>query len=911
MATTQKRERILNRPIVEEMKESFLDYSMSVIVARALPDVRDGLKPVHRRILYAMHELSLNPDRPYKKSATVVGDVLGKYHPHGDSAVYDAMVRMVQDFSLRYPLVDGQGNFGSIDGDSAAAYRYTEARLESLATELLENIGQDTVDFVDNFDGQRQEPRVLPGRIPNLLVNGSSGIAVGMSTNIPPHNLREVAAGIRQLAVDPDCTVDDLMRHVKGPDFPTGAFIVGDEGIADMYRTGRGRIVMRARIVKEALRGGKQQLVVMEVPYGVTKSKIVDQIVALSRKGQIDEVSDVRDESDRDGIRLVIELKRGAVVESVLKRLYKKTYLQATFGAIMLALDHGQPKEFDLKQILEKYRDHRIEVVVRRSRHLLEKAEAERHIVEGLLIALDHIDEVVRIIRASMNRAEASERLQDRFGLSEIQAGAILDMRLAKLTQLEGSDLKNKLEELKVTIADLRDILDNDERQLDVVLEELAEVVEKYGDERRTKILRDAEEDVAEVREEMADEDVVVTVSHEGFVKRMPMHLYRRRVSSGKALAGMEKYEDDYIERLFVARTQGWILAFTEGGMCHFLPVLDLPESGRSSRGQSLYSLLPAADREDRIVAMVPVSDLEDADEERVLIFLSEGGQVKRTALSEFSNARSTGLIAAGVKDGDRIIEVALSDDTAEVMLFSQAGRAIRFAETDAPVQGRTAQGVKGIGLDKGDRVVGVLILRRDAGVLTVSDDGFGKRTPAAEFPLQKRGGLGTLFVPSSGKVAPVVAALEVSVDDSVMLVTAGGRTLSVAVDSVPVQGRRTQGKRLVKVPAGDRVVEVTRTAGGKPESEVGTAEADGGESGEGGEGAVAAAEAPGSAEAGSAAAGGAGGDATSAAGDGGDAAGAATLDHDDEGGAAEVESPKPVNPSSDHGDSQLDLLGG
>jgi DNA gyrase subunit A len=736
------------------------------------------------------------------------------------SAVYDAMVRMVQDFSLRYPLVDGQGNFGSIDGDSAAAYRYTEARLESLATEILEDIEKDTVGWVDNFDGQRQEPSVLPGRVPNLLVNGSSGIAVGMSTNIPPHNLREVAAGIRQLAVDPDCSVDDLMRHVKGPDFPTGAFIVGDEGIADMYRTGRGRIVMRARIVKEALRGGKQQLVVTEVPYGVTKSKIVDQIVVLSRKGQIDEVSDVRDESDRDGIRLVIELKRGANAQKVLKRLYRKTYLQATFGAIMLALDHGQPKEFDLKQLLERYRDHRIEVVVRRSRFLLEKAEAERHIVEGLLVALDHIDEVVRIIRGSMNRAEASEGLQDRFGLSEIQAGAILDMRLAKLTRLEGNELRAKLEELKARIAELRGILDSEERQLDVVLEELADVVQKYGDARRTEILRDAEEHVAEVKEEMADEDVVVTVSHEGFVKRMPMHLYRRRVSSGKALAGMEKYEEDYIERLFVARTQGWILAFTEQGQCHFLPVLDLPESGRSSRGQSVYSLLPAADRADRIVAMVPVEDLEAED--RVLIFLSQGGQVKRTELGEFSNPRSTGLIAAGVKDGDRIIEVVLSDGTAEVMLFSRAGRAIRFAETDAPTQGRTAQGVKGIGLDDDDHVIGVLILRRDAGVLTVTEDGYGKRTPAAEFPLQKRGGLGTMFVPSSGKTAPVVAALEVTPDDSVMLVTAGGRTLSAAVETVPVQGRRTQGKRIVKIPAGDRVVEVTRTAGGRPESGVG-----------------------------------------------------------------------------------------
>ncbi len=821
MATAHKRERILKRAIIDEMRESFLDYSMSVIVQRALPDVRDGLKPVHRRILYAMHEAGLSPDKAHKKCATVVGDVLGRYHPHGDSAVYDALVRMVQDFSLRYPLIDGQGNFGSIDGDSAAAYRYTEARLSRIATELLDDIERATVDFVPNFDNRLEEPTVLPGRVPNLLVNGSSGIAVGMSTNVPPHNLREVAAGIRLLAMDPDCTVDDLMRHVKGPDFPTGAFIVGDAAIADMYRTGRGRVIMRARVVKEALRGGKEQLVVTEVPYGVSKVKIMDQIVVLARKGKADDIADIRDESDRDGIRLVIELKRGVSAKATLAMLYKRTYLQATFGAIMLALDHGQPREFNLKQILEHYRDHRIEVVVRRSRFLLEKAEAERHIVEGLLVALANIDEVVRIIRGSMNRAEASDRLQDRFGLSDIQAGAILDMRLAKLTRLEGTDLEARRALLESQITDLRGILDNEERQLDVVLEELADVVARYGDDRRTVILADAEEHMVEVREEVADEDVVVTVSHEGFVKRMPMHLYRRRVASGKALAGMEKYEDDYIERIFVARTQGWILAFTEQGQCHFLPVLDLPESGRSSRGVSMYSLLPAADRGDRIVALVPVEDLEA--EGRVLIFLSRGGQVKRTELGEFSNPRSTGLIAAGVKDDDRIIEVVLSDGEAEVMIFSRAGRAIRFAEADVPTQGRTAQGVKGIGLDTGDAVAGVLTLRRDAGVLTVTEDGYGKRTPAAEFPVQKRGGLGTIFVPSSGKSSPVVAALEVSPDDSVMLITAGGKTLSAAMGDVPVQGRRTQGKRIVRIPAGDRVVEVTRTAGGRPEEGVET----------------------------------------------------------------------------------------
>ncbi|MEJ2538612.1 MAG: DNA gyrase subunit A [Gemmatimonadota bacterium] len=817
MATAHQRERILPRPIEDEMKESFLDYSMSVIVQRALPDVRDGLKPVHRRILFAMHELGLRPDRPYKKSATVVGDVLGKYHPHGDSAVYDAMVRMVQEFSLRYPLVDGQGNFGSIDGDSAAAYRYTEARLAAVAEDLLDDIEQETVDFTDNFDGRLQEPVVLPGRVPNLLVNGSSGIAVGMSTNVPPHNLREVAAAVKQLAIDPDCTVDDLMRHLPGPDFPTGGFIVGRDGIEDMYREGRGRVVMRARVVKEALRGGKSQLVVTEIPYATSKSKIIDQIVAVTRKGQADEIADLRDESDRDGLRLVIELKRGADANKVLRTLYRKSYLQATFGAIMLALDRGQPREMDLKQILQHYLDHRIEVVQRRSRFQLEKAEAERHVVEGLLAALDHIDEVIRIIRGAKDRPEAGQKLQDRFGLSEIQADAILNMRLGRLTQLERSELKARLEVLNARIAELREILASDERQVAVVLEELNEVVEAFGDERRTEILEDATEELPEVEEEVADEDVVVTVSHEGFVKRMPMHLYRRRVSSGKALAGMERYEDDWIERIFVARTQGWILAFTEEGQCHFLPVLDLPESGRASRGQSVYSLLPGAQRHDRIVAMVPVDDLEE-EGDRVLVFVSEGGLVKRTALEEFSNPRSTGLIAAGVQDGDRILEVALSDGTAEVMLLTREGRAIRFAETDVPVQGRTARGVKGIALEEDGVVVGVLLLRREAGVLTVSQDGSGKRTPASEFPIQKRGGQGTKV--GSGKSSPVVAALEVGTDDGVMVITAGGAVIPVAAASIPLQGRRTQGKRVVKVAAGDRVVEVTRAAGSRPPGE-------------------------------------------------------------------------------------------
>jgi DNA gyrase subunit A len=829
MATASKRERILPRTIEEEMRESFLDYSMSVIVQRALPDVRDGLKPVHRRILYAMHEMGLTPDRPYKKSAAVVGDVLGKFHPHGDSAVYDAMVRMVQDFSLRRPLIDGQGNFGSIDGDPAAAYRYTEARLESIAVELLDDIEKETVEFQPNFDDQRKEPTVLPSRFPNLLINGSSGIAVGMSTNVPPHNLAEVAAGVRQLVVDPDCTVDDLMRHIPGPDFPTGGFVVGSEGIAKMYRTGRGRVVMRARVVKEALRAGKEQLVVTELPYAVNKTKVIEQIAGLSKKGKVDDLSDIRDETDRDGIRLVIELKRGADAAGVLKILFRGTSLQMTFGAHLLALDGGEPKAFDLKQLLERFRDHRLDVIRRRSRHDLEKAEAELHIIQGLLAALDHIDEVIKIIRASADRAQASVRLQDRFGLSEVQSDAILNMRLARLTALQRTQLESRLAQLEVVIAELREILGSEERQLQIMLDELGEVVEQYGDARRTVLLDDdeAEVETPSIEGQLADEDVVVTLSHEGFVKRIPMHLYRRRVGSGKALAGMERYEEDYVERLFVARTQGWILTFTENGHCHFLSVLDVPESARSSRGQSVYALLDGADRKDRIVSMIPVDDMDAAG--RYLVFLSRKGVMKRTPVTEFSNPRAGGVRAAGVKEGDGIMEVALSDGTSEVMLLARGGRAIRFPEDQVSVIGRTAQGVKGMSLKGDDEIAGMLLIRRDSTVLTVSEDGLGKRTPVSEFPLQKRGGMGNLAVPTGDKNAPIVCALEVVEADEVMIVTAGGHVTRAAADSVPLQGRRTQGKRIVPVESGDRVVEVTRAQGrgGAPARESLAAESD------------------------------------------------------------------------------------
>ena len=811
----EKRERIVTRLIEDEMRESFIDYSMSVIVQRALPDVRDGLKPVHRRILYAMRGLGLFPDRGHKKSATVVGEVLGKYHPHGDTAVYDALVRMVQEFALRYPLVDGQGNFGSIDGDSAAAYRYTEARLSAVAMELLADIDQATVDFTANFDNRLKEPVLLPARFPNLLVNGSSGIAVGMSTNVPPHNLGEIASGVKQLVIDPECTVTDLMRHIPGPDFPTGGFIMGKQGIRDMYLTGRGRVVMRARAVKETLRGGKEQLVVTELPYATSKTKIIGQVVDLARKGDFEDVIDIRDESDRDGIRLVVELKRGASAKKTLTALYKRTSLQGTFGAILLALDRGEPKEFDLKTMLERFRDYRVEVIVRRTRYRLEKAEAEKQVVEALLAALKHIDTVIKIIRAARDRSDASETLQNRFGFSDIQADAILNMRLGKLTKLERSELKARLAELGLLIRELRAILESEERQLEAMLDELADVVQRFGDERRTEIFEDDAREVEEIEEEEVDEDVVITVSHEGFVKRMPMHLYRRRIAGGKALAGMEKHENDYIEQLFVARMLGWILAFTSRGQCHFLPVRDLPESARASRGRSAYSLISGAGRGDRIVAMVPVDDL---DQERVLVFVTAGGVVKRTALTEFSNPRSGGVTAVGVKKGDGVIDVVLSDGAAELMVLSRAGRAIRFSETEVPELRRPAQGVKGMELKEDDAVVGMVLIRREAHILTVTGEGRGKRTSIVEFPLQRRGGVGTLVMPPGADAYPLVGAMEVMEGDDVMLLTAGGQIARVPADEIPVQGRRTRGNVLVGLRAGDRVVEVTRAMRGRIE---------------------------------------------------------------------------------------------
>jgi DNA gyrase subunit A len=806
MAIPTRRERVLPRLIEEEMQESFLDYSMSVIVQRALPDVRDGLKPVHRRILYAMHEAGLSAGRPYKKSATVVGDVLGRYHPHGDMAVYEALVRMVQDFALRYPLVDGQGNFGSIDGDNAAAYRYTEARLAPIAMDLLADIEKDTVAFTANFDDRLREPTVLPARFPNLLVNGTSGIAVGMATNVPPHNLREVAAALKLLLKKPECTVQQLMRHLPGPDFPTGAFILGSDGIRDAYSTGRGRIVMRAAVQKETKRGGREQIVVTALPYGVSKAKVIEQIAQVART-KVDDISDLRDESDRDGMRIVIELKRGAKTKPILGTLYRQTYLQATFGAIMLALDHGVPRELTLKQILERFRDHRLDVIRRRSRHDLEQAKAEAHVIQGLLIALEYIDEVVTIIRASADQEEAARALINSFGLSTEQASAILAMRLGRLTALETDDLKKQLAELRKLIRRLEEILGSLPRQLEVLVEELDEVVKKYGDQRRTQIVDDAAD--FEVEDLVAEEQVVITMSHESYIKRVPLSLYRRRVSSGRAVAGMDRYEEDFLEHVFVASTGDTLVFFTMQGYAYALAVSDVPEAGSNSRGRALAQLL-TLERGDRVAALISVAEFR---EERALLFLTARGTVKRTTLDQYANIRAGGITAIRVQQGDELLDVQVSEGTNDIVLVTRQGRAIRFPEQDVPSVGRVAQGVKGVQLRADDAVVGMVVVRRDATLCTVTQNGYAKRTPVAEYPAQKRGGVGTVTLDVGARTGPLVAAKEVLAGDELMVISATGQAIRLAGADIPVQGRATQGKRAVNLAPGDRVVEVARVA--------------------------------------------------------------------------------------------------
>ena len=794
--------------IEDEVRGSFLDYSMSVIISRALPDVRDGLKPVHRRTLYAMNQEGLLSTRGYAKSVSVVGEVLKHYHPHGDSSVYDSMVRMAQDFSLRYPLVDGQGNFGSIDGDSAAAYRYTEARLQALAEEMLRDIDRETVDFAPNFDGGTMEPVVLPARFPNLLANGSSGIAVGMATNIPPHNLRELVAALVMVAREPDCTTDDLLEVLPGPDFPTGAMICGKDGIRSAYTSGRGLLTVRARADFEENRRGPR-IVVTEIPYMVNKSMLLERIADLVREGKIDGVTDLRDESNREGMRIVIEMRRNAPEEVILNQLYKLTPLQSTFGVNLLALVNGRPQTLALKEVLQHFLDFRREVVVRRAIYDLAQAEARAHLLEGFAAALDNLDEVIAIIRGSEDTASARDQLMTRFALSERQASAILDMRLRALTALERERVLNELEELRTKIADLKDLLATPSRVLDVVIEEVEEIAERFGDDRRTEL---APPVVGISTEDLiVEEDMVVTVSHLGYIKRNPLTQYRAQRRGGKGVKGMEARTEDFVDRLFVASTHAYILFFTTRGRAHWLKVHELPQLGRAARGKALVNVLHLAEGE-RVEATLPVRSFAEVEGHYVVLCTNKG-VIKKTKLGAYANPRRGGIIAINLDDDDELIAAASTTGTQEIIIASRKGKSIRFPEDQVRAMGRTAAGVRGMTLGVSDSVVGMEILTPGACVLTVTERGYGKRTPLDDYRLQRRGGQGIITIRTSQRNGEVVGVAQVVDDDEVMLITDGGKVLRARVSGISTMGRATQGVRLMDLASGEKIVSMAPLA--------------------------------------------------------------------------------------------------
>jgi DNA gyrase subunit A len=798
-------QKILARLLEDEMRESFIDYSMSVIVQRALPDVRDGLKPVHRRILYAMMEAGLSPGRAYKKSATVVGDVLGKYHPHGDIAVYDSMVRMVQDFSLRYPLVDGQGNFGSVDGDPAAAYRYTEARLTALAVELTADIDKDTVDFFPNFDGSRQEPSVLPAKAPNLLINGSSGIAVGMATNIPPHNLREIVDATIALIDDPDLSQDELEAIVRGPDFPTGGFVMGTEGIRDAYRTGRGRMVMRARAAIEKMDDRHDRIIVSEIPFMVNKSRLIEQIAELARDKKITDIRDMRDESDRDGMRIVIELKPNAVPHIVLNQLYRHTQMQSTFGTILLALVDGQPKIMSLREVIGHFIVHRLVVIVRRTEFDLTKALEREHILEGLKIAVDNIDEVIKIIRGSSDPDVASAQLQESFGLTERQAKAILDMRLARLTGLEIEKLEEELSEVRALIAELRRILGSEEVRMGILKDELREVADKFGDERRTEIAGAVVS--FDVEDLIVEENMVVTVSHQGYVKRLPVDTYRAQRRGGRGLRGMDTKEEDWVEHMFIASTHDYLMIFTRGGHCYWKKVWEIPVAGRTARGKPIVNLLNV-DENEKIAAVVPVREFRD---DQYLLFGTRMGVVKKTVLSAYGNVRNVGLNAINIRDDDELIDVQVTSGQDEIILASRGGMAIRFHESDVRPMGRAAEGVRGLKLRDKDVVIGMVVVRPGSTLLVVAENGLGKRTEVDAYRFQHRGGSGVINLKTTDRTGQVVAVMAVREDEQLMVITRQGVVNRQRVSEISLIGRATQGVKLVNLDEGDGVVDVAR----------------------------------------------------------------------------------------------------
>jgi DNA gyrase subunit A len=777
--------------IEEEMKVSYLDYAMSVIIGRALPEVRDGLKPVQRRILYAMFREGLLPNKKYSKSAGVVGEVLKKYHPHGDTAVYDAMVRLAQDFNLRYTLVDGQGNFGSIDGDRAAAYRYTEARLAKIAEELLMDIDKETVDFIPNFDETTVEPLVLPSRIPNLIINGAAGIAVGMATNIPPHNLGEIIEGILMLLKDKNTTVGELRSVVKGPDFPTGGMIYGTAGIKSAFETGRGIIKVRAKAKIEREHNGKESIIVTEIPYQVNKSRLIEKIAELVREKKIEGVSDLRDESDREGIRIVIELKRGEMSEVVLNNLYKHTQMENTFGIIMLAIVGGKPEVNGLKKMLVLFLQHRRDVILRRTRFELRKAEERAHILEGLKIALDHLDEIIALIRAAKNPAEAKEGLIANYALTEIQAQAILEMRLQRLTGLERDKIINEYTETLKEIERLKSILASDALVSQIIKDELLEIKEKYADERKTEIV----EDIGEITIEdlITEEEMVITLSHTGYIKRNPLSAYRSQRRGGKGTTGMETKEEDFVEQLFIGSTHDYLLFFTNFGRLYWMKIYQIPEAGRTAKGKALVNLLQLSEGE-RFSTALPVRDFKDG----YLVMFTKNGTVKKTALTAYSNPRSKGIIAISLDDDDELIAVRRTTGNNDLIIGTRNGLSIKFNEEDVREVGRAAKGVRGIRLRKGDEVVAAEVAEEKTAILTVAENGFGKRTKIEDYPLQGRGGKGVISIKLTEKGGKVVGLLQVRDEDEVVMITGAGKLIRTAAENISIHGRNTQGVTLM-----------------------------------------------------------------------------------------------------------------
>ncbi len=809
-------EKVIPVSLEEEMKSSYIDYAMSVIVARALPDVRDGLKPVHRRVLFGMHELGVPHNKPYKKSARIVGEVLGKYHPHGDSAVYDSMVRMVQNFSLRYPLVDGQGNFGSIDGDSPAAMRYTEARLARIADEMLRDLDKNTVDFVNNFDESLQEPTVMPAYLPNLLVNGASGIAVGMATNIPPHNLGEIIDGLIAVIENPKLKPEDLMKYVKAPDFPTGGIIYGYDGVKEAFLTGRGRIVLRAKANIETLKNERENIVITEIPYQVNKAALIEKIADLVREGKVDGISNIRDESDRDGLRVVIEMKRDGQPAVTLNQLFKHTQMQVTFGVIMLALVNGVPKVLTLQQMMMHFLDHRMDVLVRRTKYDLDAAERRAHILEGYIIALDNIDAVIETIKKSRDVETAKVNLIKKFKLSEIQAKAILDMRLQRLTGLERKKIEDEYKETIKLIQKLKAILGNEKLRKQIIKDELLILREKYADERRTEVVHDFKE--FSLEDIIAEEDVVVTISHQGFIKRFPVSGYRRQGRGGKGVTGAGTKEEDFIEHMFVASTHHYIMFFTDRGKCYWLKVHEIPEGGRAAKGRSILNLIEK-DKEEKITAFVTVKEFTD---DKFIVMATEKGTVKKTVLSAYSNIRRGGINAISLAAGDRLIEAKLSEGKNDIIIGTRNGMAIRFNEKDVRNMGRTATGVRGVRLGKGDVVIGMIVVRNATTLMVVTEKGFGKRSEIEDYRLTRRGGKGVITVKTSERNGKLIAMKEVNDADELVIITTQGMVIRQSVSELRVMGRNTQGVRLIRLNEDDDIADIARVI---PEEENGNGE--------------------------------------------------------------------------------------